>query len=409
MKNKSLTVKFITLLFSIAVAAYFVFLAWNYLTASETTATVYSYRAEHTIELNGLVVRDESVVDCTDTLVELTRTEGERVSKGTSLATVYGSAYALEEARELDALRTQREQLQYAKDASRDVESALRLDNEVERSITALHTALAQRDFVALEAASSSLKSTVLRREYAYRGGMDLTQRIDELDEQIRIASASLDGTSRTVSAPFSGTYSAVVDGWESVLSPQMLQALTPSEFEKLAPQSANSTVGKLIRGDRWYYAAVIDEADARGLDVSQSYQMLISGTDALLPVSVSLLSREQEGRRLLILTSDRYLSSVTQLRAQSAELILESHTGLRVPKNALRVGENNQTGVYCRIGRFAYFKPVDILYQGEDYFLVKPGDIHAARESDVVLYTLRVGDEAIITATELYNGKVIH
>ena len=409
MKNKSLTVKFITLLFSIAVAAYFVFLAWNYLTASETTATVYSYRAEHTIELNGLVVRDESVVDCTDTLVELTRTEGERVSKGTSLATVYGSAYALEEARELDALRTQREQLQYAKDASRDVESALRLDNEVERSITALHTALAQRDFVALEAASSSLKSTVLRREYAYRGGMDLTQRIDELDEQIRIASASLDGTSRTVSAPFSGTYSTVTDGYENVLTPEALDTLTPADLDTLQQDAARSTVGKLIRGSRWYFAAAMAEADAAILVSGKTYELAISGVETSLPVRVRSVGRAQNGRCLAIFQSDEYLSAVTALRYQSAELILQSFTGLRVPKNALRIGEDGQTGVYCRIGRFATFKPVKLIYQGEDFCLVEPGDIVARRESDLILYTIRAGDEAIVTASELYNGKVIN
>ena len=198
------------------------------------------------------------------------------------------------------------------------------------------------------------------------------------------------------------------MDGWEEVLSPDSLMSLTPAQFEQLHPVSAYSTVGKLIRGEKWYYAAVVSEEDSRAVDVSESYSLLISGVDEPLPVSVYLLSQEQDGKRLLVLTGDRYLSLVTTLRKQSAELLLESYSGLRIPKNALRINESGQMGVYCRIGRFAYFKPVEIIYQSEDYCLVTPGEINATRDSDIVLYTLRAGDEAIITASELYNGKVI-
>ena len=108
------------------------------------------------------------------------------------------------------------------------------------------------------------------------------------------------------------------------------------------------------------------------------------------------------------MLSSDQYLSFVSMLRDQKAELILESYTGLRVPKNALRIDAEGQTGVYCLIGRNSYFKPVEVVYQGEDYCLVRPGEIQAVRDSDLIFFTLRAGDEAIITASELYNGKVI-
>ena len=80
----------------------------------------------------------------------------------------------------------------------------------------------------------------------------------------------------------------------------------------------------------------------------------------------------------------------------------------MRIPKNALRISADGESGVYCRIGRQAWFKPVEVLYQGEDYCLVRPGAVDAARESDVIFYTLRAGDEAITTADRLYNGKVI-
>ena len=64
--------------------------------------------------------------------------------------------------------------------------------------------------------------------------------------------------------------------------------------------------------------------------------------------------------------------------------------------------------GVYCLVGRVAYFKPVSIVYQGSDYCLVEPSTIEAATESQKSLYTLRPNDEVIVSAGELYNGKVV-
>ena len=408
MKNSSIATKLVTVFIAVAVLAYFGVQAWRYFTDPGQAAAVYVYRAEHTLALNGYVVRDESVVDCSERLVELTRDEGERVARGKPLAVAYQSAQALESARELTAMEGQLEQLRYAQSAARDTEAALRLDTEIEEDIIALHTALAAMDYVALDARASALRTVVLRREFAYRGNADLSGRIETLEGRIAAASAALGGSSQVIEAPFAGTYSAVADGYETVLTPKALETMTPAIFDRLAPERVSSTVGKLIRGSRWYYAAALDEADAAQLREGKTYQLALAGVGDPLPVTVLSVSGAQEGRCLAVFCGDEYLSRVTMLREQSAELILESYSGLRVPKNALRIGEDGRLGVYCRVGLIAYFKPVELVYQGEDYCLVCPGDVEAARESDVVLYTLRAGDEVLIAAGGLHNGKVV-
>jgi len=408
MKNSSLTTKLITFLLFLAVVTYFGFQAWNYFTRPEITTPVYVYRAERTLALAGRVVRDEEAVACGDTLFELQRDEGERVAKGKAIATVYQSTQTLEAARELTALREQLEQLEYAQSAASDAETALRLDTEIESDVIALRAAYTAGSYDALDERAAALRTSVLRREFAYRGSTDLSGRIEALNAQIRAASDAIGGASHTIAAPFAGTYSAVVDGYESVLTPEALETLTPDEFERLKPAAVSGTVGKLIRGERWYYAAAVPADDAAVLSTKTTYQLAISGVDVTLPVRVHSVGRAENGRCLLVLTGDRYLSAVTMLRSQSAELITESHTGLRVPKNAMRIGADGTTGVYCRIGLQAYFKPVELIYQGEDYCLVEPGEITAARDSDVVFYTLRAGDEVIVSADELYDGKVI-
>ena len=408
MKNTSLTTKLITVLLALAVSAYFGFQAWSYFTSPEITTAVYTYRAERVLTLNGFVVRDEQVIDCAEPLVELTRAEGERVAKGKRIATVYQNVEALEAERQVTELRAQLEQLKYARAAARDAEAALRLDAEIESDVIAMRALLANGSFTAAESAVSKLEAVVLRREYAYRGGTELDERIERMEAEIADVSKGVGGNSRAVTAPFAGTYSAVADGYETVLTPEALKHMTPSSLAQVTPAPVSSTVGKLIRGDKWYYAAVISEADAASVSNGQALELAISGADMPLPVTVDSVGRAENGKCLLVLCGSQHLSYVSMLRDQSAELILESYTGLRVPKNALRLEEEQRLGVYCRIGRQAWFKPVTLLYQGEDYCLVTPGTIQAVRESDYIFYTLRAGDEVIVSAQELYNGKVL-
>ena len=397
------------ILLLLAVAAYFGVQGYQYATDPETTAIVYRYRSEQSIAVRGYVVRTEQIVDCGETLIELKHSEGERVGAGDTVATVYRSADALKATQELEMLRAQAEQLTYARSAANDAETALKLDSDIREQIIAVRAAFESGSYSALDTLGDRLRTTVLKREYAYSGSEDLSARLDELNAQISALSAAVSGGTTRITAPVSGAYSAVADGYESVLTPEALETMTPSALAAVTPQSVSTTVGKLCEGNKWYFAANVNEADAAAFKEGQRLTLrMASGVDFDLPVTVMRVSAAENGKCLIVTESDQYLSYVTLLREQNAELILEEYEGLRIPKNALRVDENGESGVYCRVGRVAYFKPVRIVYQGSDYCLVEPGELSVTAESQIALFTLRANDEVIISAGELYNGKVV-
>lgn len=85
-----------------------------------------------------------------------------------------------------------------------------------------------------------SLKSLVYKREYTYGegdGGAGLEDAILAVDAQIQALSnqAALD-TAR-VSAAQAGVFSGQVDGYEGLLTPEMLSSLTPADLTSLANQ----------------------------------------------------------------------------------------------------------------------------------------------------------------------------
>lgn len=409
MKARSLSTKLIFVFLFLAVAAYFAVQGYRYLVNPQTTTLVYAYSSEDSITVSGWFVRDEQIVECGETLLELERAEGERVPAGGTLATVYRSESALDDHRTLRSLRTKLEQLQYAREAAKDAETALKLDGDVRSGVISLRAALAAGSYTAAESAGEALKTTVLKREYAYEGAEDLGARIDALKAEISSISARLEGGTQKIRASAAGTYSAVADGYESVLTPAAAESMSVAQYDAIAPDGSSSTVGKLIFGEEWRFMTVLGAAQAARLEKGQAVGLRpLTGVDFDLDVTVERIGREENGRCVVVLLGDSRLAYVSLLRAQNAELILRRYEGLRIPKNALRVNADGASGVYCRVGLRAYFKPVEVLWQGEDYCLVRPVTIESTIESSIQLYTLRVNDEVIISANDLYDGKVI-
>jgi len=155
--------------------------------------------------------------------------------------------------------------------------------------------------------------------------------------------------------------------------------------------------VGKLIYGDTWYYAASITDAQAEQLEGRSTVMVRFAkGLNIDLRMTIDSISRSENGHRVLLLHSEKYIAQTTLMRHQSAT------QGLRLPSNALRVNEEGVTGVYCRLGVRAKFKPVKVVYQGDGYVLTEA--VSAEDGSSM----LRQGDEVIVTSADLSDGKVI-
>jgi hypothetical protein len=206
-----------------------------------------------------------------------------------------------------------------------------------------------------------------------------------------------------------------VVDGYETVLTPEVIQELTPSQLSALQPDStAVSRVGKLILGDNWYYAASLRTGEIREIQEAGDISIRFSkDVDRDLDVVIQSVGWEENGRSVVVFQGKYDLSQLTLLRQQSAEIILSTMSGIRVPQEALRIvsqtvtGEDGKetetqiTGVYCVVGVKAVFKPAEVLYNGDGFVLLRPASTIKSR-------ILRSGEEVILTANNLYDGKVV-
>ena len=384
-----------------AVLVYFAVQLYNYLSDPVTTTLVVEGQAEDTIALNGWLLRDEEVLPAQSGTLSRAKQEGERVGVGQVLATVYADDSALQTVSQIETLELQLQQLQFALTSYLDPDAALKLDTSITGDILTLRQTLTGGDYTAAESDIAQLKAAVLKRDHTYTSQEEIQTEIQSVEGQIRSLRTSLSGA--TVTAKSAGTYSAVCDGYETVLTTEFLESVTPGRLARLQPSGEDSNMGKLIYGDTWYYVVTLAEEQAAYLKSQGSVTLRFAkGFDQNIRMQVVSVSAPENGQSAVVLSCRKYLAQTTLLRHQAADIILRTYEGLRVPSNALRVSEEGVTGVYCVDGVTAAFRPVTVLYQGQGYALVQPAEGAADTR------TLRAGDEVIATAGALHDGKVI-
>ena len=401
MKKTSPLMKILPIAVLAAVLVYFAVQLYNYLSDPVTTTLVTEGQAEDTIALNGWLLRDEEVLPAQNGTLSRVRQEGERVGVGQVLARVYANDGALQTVSQIETLELQLQQLQFALTSYLNPDAALKLDTSITGDILTLRQSLTGGDYTAAEGDIAPLKAAVLKRDHSYASQEEIQTEIKSVEGQIKSLEASLSGT--TVTARASGTYSAVCDGYETVLTKAFLEEVTPGKLARLRPVDEQSNMGKLIYGDTWYYVVTLPEEQASYLKSQGAVTLRFAkGFDQNIRMQVVSVSAPEDGQAAVTLSCRKYLAQTTLLRHQAADVILRTYEGLRVPSNALRVSEEGVTGVYCVDGSTAAFRPVTGLYQGQGYARVQP----AEGASDT--QTLRVGDEVIATAGALSDGKVI-
>lgn len=402
-KNGSPGTKALTALICLAVLTYFGIQVYDSCADPLISAVAYTYQVENTISVTGFVVRDELVLeDSGGGLLRLTRSEGERVSAGGKVAQIYSDQTSLDRQAEIDKLQTQLDQLNYASEAASASEVALQLDSQIAEKLVAMRQAVASDRLDTAADSVVNLEALVLRRDYTYTDAEELKAQTADIQSQLNTLNAQSAGSSRTVTAPRAGLYSAVVDGYESVLTPDAVDTLTPSGLSSLQPSGTSSDLGKLVLGDTWYFVTSLSAADAKKFTKGTSETLRFAkGVDRDLSVTVQSVGAEENGRVAVVFRGRTYLALLTLLRQQSADIVLSSVSGIRVPQQAIRVADDGITGVYCIVGVEARFKPVKVLWSADDEYAL----VRALGTGETAL---RPGDEVILSAGGLTDGAVV-
>ena len=357
----------------VAIVVYLICSAWVGIRDPYQFTVAYTDTMETSVDAAGWVVRSEQPVAGAEGVVQLKRGQGEKVAKGKEIAVVYQDETYVENQEELLQVKNDLSALQYA--TYSESPSGTALEDQMLSAMTSLRTAASSGNYSSLSEQTETYRKLVLRREYL-------------------------------LSSEESGLFSSYVDGYETLLTPDKLDGLSPKDlaaFSQLTPSTDANVLGKLVTDSIWYYAVTVPGDCVTRFAVGDSVDVFFNSLSETFPMEVFQVGEVQEDQVVIVLRSSQDDDKAEDLRQESGRVIFYSSEGIRVPKEALRVSKDGERGVYVVVSQKARFRPVKILAEDENSYLVKadPTD-----EEDTRI--LRAGDEIVLASEELYDGKVV-
>ena len=384
MKRSDFYIRILTAVLFLAVVSYIGVYVVNALRNTFVTMTAGSYTIEQALPAEGFIVRTETVMaDVTRDILPFV-SEGERVGVGQIVGREYFTTQALETASEIRAIRLTLENFNNIRGGA---DSGF-------QSVMALSRAVQSGNLSALDELSLRVESTIFA-QYALS-----EEEVAELEERLYLLESRQDGMTSVI-APVSGLFSGFTDGFEHI-SPRDIRDLTPSALDELfhAP-SGNFGGFKMITEFRWYFAAIMDVADANRLAAGRTVPIHFGGAfQSAVPMLVENIGRREDERVVALFSSSRGVHDITTQRFLHADIILENIVGIRVPKEAIHLDDNGVTHVFLQTGARAERVNVEILTIVGDSYIVRDGAETGS--------PLRVGSTIIVRANNLFDGRVI-
>ncbi len=412
MKPGALVTRLVIILLLAAVLIYLGVYIWQGFSDPYQLVVTYAYEVDDDAAMDGVVVRAERRVEGQARLAEVLPQEGERVSAGAAVARIYQNETALGDHREARTLELELEQLRYAMRRGDTVTDAKELDGQLVSNLSQLKSSVSSGSLGELEERGLSIRSLVVKRTSDAATGVagvaQLQETAQAVETRLNALNASAAQGTQLVTVNRGGVFSGMADGLEETLTPESLETLTVGDLDRLQSrgvQADENALGKLITDATWYYVTALDSADAARLTEGGRCDVVFSGDfNREIEMTLERLGPDEDGRRLAVFSSDRYLNQVTLCRFLSARVVFERFTGVRVPDKALRVLDNDDgtttLGVWTLVGRQAEFKQVEVVREGDGFFLVRGTDSNRK--------VLRPGDTIILSNRELHEGKVI-
>ena len=158
--------------------------------------------------------------------------------------------------------------------------------------------------------------------------------------------------------------------------------------------------LGKVVTGTKWYFAALVSEADAARLEEGGTALLELgkyaSGT---VPAVVIRISHPSGGWCAVVFKCRTALNDTIALRELTADIVYDRVSGLRIPAKSVHVDEDGQTFVYVISAMEVEKKTVEVICSTGDYYIVS-----VESRADA----LRAGNEIIVSGRGVEEGLLL-
>lgn len=340
---------------------------------------IFTSTASYQEELDCVIIRDEPVTASTSTVhVEYMARESTEVAEGDAIANLFTTGYSESL---LSKLETTRQNIQsYHKTLlGTIVDSDLtRLESIIDITALDFKNLVTQQTRGNLQTVAEQLETAMVnRQEYLRQNKRDDTK-LTKLYEEENTRLNNIASWRQVSSASRAGVVSFYLDGYESDLTAEMLDSLSPTDVQavlrgdKLAHTDDVLTSGiyRIVNQDQWY-AAMVADAEKWNPVVGQEYFLQLEGFEDLTYSATVTNVQKHSGTVLAIFEINQPIGPLLYQRTGRATLSI-SLSSLAVRNHAL-YNQDGQIGIWLYDIPGGTFVPVEVLNTQGDISLIQP------------------------------------
>lgn len=353
------------------------------------------------ITATGYFFREEQLVDVGDvSMAVYNYADGDKIAYEAPLVTIYQNQESLQNSQELKEVNSTIEQLEALQNNSY-VTNTSQIDQKITTALSEIGDLVDSASFRQLPDSLGQLRAYALKSGSMSGDISDIGERLAELYKQQTKLEKALKNKTMEINSEYAGYFSQSTDGYEQIFTVDTIDSLTVASFEELTskrPRGSESC--KIISDYNWYYVTVLSAKDAGRMKEGQSVTLRFSQPSDHVAATVYAIRPDEESSDVLVIfTSDDMNKDLVSMRKEVGDIVIDSYTGLKIPKEAVRM-KDDQPGVYVLNGTVASFKTIEMLYTGPDYYIVKQNVI--GNDS------LVVNDDVIVHAKDVEDKKVV-
>lgn len=432
-KIKASTVKkIITVVFIILLISYVIFVICRASFTQVKSVEAARTTVYDTVNANAYIIRSEKYIKYDkDGVISYTASDGDKVSRGETIANVFSDSNLSGKKHELDELN---EKLAALEQLEKNIGTFSQSPDELDRTINSLlcqsNISLVNKDISLSENNVKNIVYCINERQLVTGKVQSYSRSINEIKSRINEIKKSDSSIQKvnSIDASVSGYFSSKTDGFENSFDISKLDKLMPGSLDDgMIEQKIveNNVVGKIVDKVYWYIAMEISAEDALRVKNANYLEVNIPVvSNKNIKVELQSINQLERTSNAVIILKGTYMNpQMTNIRKENISLILDDFTGIYVPKSAVHEetlkfietdekGENKKTvektvpGVYIRRGNEISFRQIIPIYYGEDYVIssVTAGDEPVSYESSL----LQVYDRIITEGANLYAGKIV-
>ena len=356
------------------------------------------------LNITGVIIRNETLVSAGDSgVLHFIIGDGNRVAKDGVIANIYDSESASIILERIDSVNSKiadiEEMLSYNNLEAADLDM---INAKVHQNLNNLIICGGNGNYDAFSDKSDELLSAYNRRQAAMGETADFSAQLTALKAEKDQLAASLPAAKGTLRAEKSGYFVSKADGYETVLTCENPESITPEYLNGIKAEAVGeNTVGKIVSDYEWYIAAEVSVNESLNFKEGDALTIYTSVKSyPKLPVTVKKINiSESSGGAVVLFACNDMNSELASMRTGPMTVVKKEYSGLKVPTSARRVVDS-KLGVYVLTGMQVKFVEVKVLFTDGDYMICEK------QTSDGNV--LRLYDEVIVKGKNLYDGKII-